>query len=215
MTRSKIHFPLVVLEAVVASIPEQISDLEAFKAETVMRSMKEDTWQKKLPPSPEDLRDAYMAFVYELCLARQARALLPHSYADRLWAVSAAISFLQISGFPSELIKPFQDLIGDLEDLTQASQRRGKPGKPLMQFNKLTRGAWAAAAVTALSQKGNSVQQALKMVCKKSGLELKWLRNFRLNIIRGNSDQRTYQMYDLSLRRCRDYRAESILKSVY
>jgi hypothetical protein len=215
MKRSKNAFPWVLVEAIVASIPEEIDNLEAFKDEIVQRSFREDRWHKKLPPTAEDLRKAYRELIYELCLARQAKAQLPHTYADKLWAVSAAISFLEISGFPSELIKPFQDLMGVLEDLTQAEKRRGKSGRPSMPFNELVRSVWASAAVTALSQKGNSVHQALQMVCKKSGLERTWLRNFRLNILRGNSDARALQLYQQSLLKCRDHRPEAILKSVY
>jgi hypothetical protein len=68
---------LAVLAAVIASIPDDVSDLEAFKEEIVRRSLREDRWQKKLPPNAEDLHNAYRELIYELCLARQARAHLP------------------------------------------------------------------------------------------------------------------------------------------
>jgi hypothetical protein len=215
MKRSKDAFPLVFAEAVIAGIPEEIENLEAFKDEIVQRSLREDRWQKKLPPTAEDLRNGYKEMIYELCMARQVSELVPHTYADKLWAISAAISFLEISGFPPDLIKPLKDLMGELEDLTQAKWRRGKSGRPPMSFNELVRGACAAAAVTALSQKGNSVHQALQMVCKKSGLDRDWLRNFRLNILRGNSDARASKVYSVYFSMCGDHRPDTILKSVY
>jgi hypothetical protein len=209
---SKNAFPLVILEAIVAGIPDNIENLEAFKDETVERSLREDRWQKKLPPTAKDLRDGFWELIYELCLAREVRALLPDSYADRLWAVTATIGFLRITGFPEALIKPLMDLIGDLEDLTQAAWRRGKPGKP-MPFNKLVRGVCAAAAVTALSEKGSSVPEALRMVCKKSGFEQTWLRDFRLNILRGNIE-RASRIYGVALAKCREGAPAAILKWV-
>jgi hypothetical protein len=215
MKSSKIAFPWVLVEAVVSSIPEGIDDIEAFKDETVRRSCSEYRWQKQFPPTVDDLRASYRELIFELSLARKANELLPDSQADKLWAVTAAISFLQMSGFPPELIKPFQDLMGVLEDLTQAKKRRGKSGRPPTPFNELVRGAWASAAVTALSQKGKSVDQALQMVCRESGLARTWLRNFRLNILRGNSDARAVSLYQQSLLKSREHGPEKILKSVY
>lgn len=185
-----------------------------FKDETVRRCCREYRWQKKFPPTLEALRIAYRELIFELSMAREANRLLPDSHADKLWAVTAAIGFLQISGFPPELIKPYRDHIGVLEDLTQSGKRQGKSGRPRMPFNELVRGAWAAAAVTALSQKGSSVDRSLQMVCKESGLEQTWLRNFRLNILRGNSDARALHLYQHSLSQCREHRPETILKSL-
>ena len=215
MKSSKNPFPWVILEAVVSSIPEGIDDIEAFKDETVRRSCREFRWQKQFPPTVDDLRANYRELIFELSLARKANELLPDSQADKFWAVSAAIGFLRMSGFPPELIKPFQDLMGVLEDLTQAEKRRGKSGRPPTPFNDLVRGAWASAAVTALSQKGKSVDQALQIVCRESGLTRTWLRNFKLNILRGNSDARAVSLYQRSLLECREHRPETILKSLF
>ena len=99
--------------------------------------------------------------------------------------MQATIDFLSENDFPSSLIKPLRDLVGDLIDISKPNRRMGKPGRTSIPHNEKVKAAQATAAVTLLRRKNESLDRALKMVCKASGFEVKWLRQFRQNVLRG------------------------------
>jgi hypothetical protein len=105
----------------------------------------------------------------------------------KAFAVQATIEFLSESNFPSELIEPLRNLVGELIDLHRSNVRQGKPGARPMPHNENVKAVIAAAAVTAL-KKGTGVDAALKTVSKAASLDVAWLRQFRKNLQRGIGD---------------------------
>jgi hypothetical protein len=156
---------------------EQVeAQLEAYKKRVVDDALERDEW-KELPPESRLYRD----LIFDLCFAQSLESPIVQKQA----AVMAAINSLDENGFPSTVIRPLRDLVGDLVDLENADRLKGKPGRRRMSHNDQFHAAYAAAAVTVLSARGTRVDEALKMVCKASGLDRKWLRQFRLNLLRG------------------------------
>ena len=131
---------------------------------------------------------AHQVLVHLLYTARDEKA---NPTLQKAFAVMATIEFLSESNFPSELIKPLRNLVGDLIDLHRSQDRHGKPGARPKPHKEATSGVIAAAAVTALT-KGRSVDAALKMVAKAAGLDKAWLRQFRKNLQRGIGDHALY-----------------------
>jgi hypothetical protein len=152
------------------------AELEAYKKRVVDDALGRDEW-KGLPPESRLYRD----LIFDLCFAQS----LESPIVQKQGAVMAAINFLDEKGFPSTVIRPLRDLVGDLVDLENAEKLKGQPGRRRMSHNDQFQAAYAAAAVTVLSARETSVDEALKMVCKASGLDRKWLRQFRLNLLRG------------------------------
>ena len=181
MTRSRKDFQseiLAFMEVVKQSSDKADKLLEAgerYKKEIVDRSLERDGWPK---PPPEG--SAYRDLIFDLLTAQSAKEEVPAAVAKAL-AVQATINFLQASNFPSALIKPLRDLVGDMMDIARAERLQGEPGRRPMPHNDATKAAFAAATVTLLGGK----EDALKMVCKAQGFELKWLRQFRQNLLRG------------------------------
>jgi len=126
--------------------------------------------------------------------------------------VQATIDFLSENDFPSSLIKPLRDLVGDLIDISKPNRRMGKPGRTSIPHNEKVKAAQATAAVTLLRRKNESLDRALKMVCKASGFEVKWLRQFRQNVLRGKG--REAQFFYKSASMCFERASEAELLKV-
>ena len=130
----------------------------------------------------------YQVLLHLLYTAKDVKA---QPILQQVFAVQATIEFLTESNFPSVLIKPLRNLVGDLLDLHRSKSRHGKPGARPKPHNEATQATIAAAAVTALA-KGRGVDAALKMVSKVAGLDVAWLREFRKNLQRGIGDYAPY-----------------------
>jgi hypothetical protein len=142
MTDLALQHPLEVEKAVLEFQRLWVEDLKA-----------REPWVCGLP----DTRP-YQVLLHLLYTARDVKA---QPILQQVFAVQATIEFLTESNFPSELIKPLRNLVGELLDLHRSKNRHGKPGARPKPHNVATQATLAAAAVTALA-KGRNIDATLK-----------------------------------------------------
>ena len=115
---------------------------------------------KAREPWVRNLPDTYPYHVL-LHLLYTAKDVKAQPILQQVFAVQATIEFLTESNFPSDLIKPLRNLVGELIDLNRSKNREGKPGARPKPHKATSQATIAAAAVTALA-KGRNIDATLK-----------------------------------------------------
>jgi hypothetical protein len=119
----------------------------------------------------------------------------PDPFLRRISAVIDAIDFLTANAVPRDLIKPLNDVIDTLINMSILDQHGNKSGPKPKPWSERCKVGFAAAIVTALRSCGWRVGDATKHVGKTLNIDQKWLRQMRDNLHRGIGDPVTLEHY--------------------
>jgi uncharacterized protein YeaO (DUF488 family) len=104
--------------------PQEVEkEIVEFQRRWVEQLKTREAWACNLPNDR-----AHQVLLHLLYTARDVKG---SDALKKVFAVQATIEFLSESNFPSELIEPLRNLVGELIDLHRSNVRQGKPGAHL------------------------------------------------------------------------------------